>query len=238
MTRENKLALVVGFGLILIVGILISDHFSAARRQESPQLAQAVDPLAEETRWDDPDLIAVRPEPAASEGGLVIDPAVHAPTSATTPPALPRSREPGVNLPPEEVRELPFIYHEVREGDSLTTICREHYGDASLIAELATYNEIDDPNRLRVGHRLRIPRAGDLVRGRPAPPRTEPAPANAPATPRTYTVQKNDSLSEIAQRVLGSGRKYLAIYEANRDVLSSPDALRPGMVLRIPGNDR
>ena len=27
MTRENKLALVVGFGLILLVGILISDHF-------------------------------------------------------------------------------------------------------------------------------------------------------------------------------------------------------------------
>ena len=32
MTRENKLALVVGFGLLLFVGILVSDHFSAAHR--------------------------------------------------------------------------------------------------------------------------------------------------------------------------------------------------------------
>lgn len=44
MTRENKLALVVGFALILVVGILISDHFSAARSQKSAQLGQVVDP--------------------------------------------------------------------------------------------------------------------------------------------------------------------------------------------------
>ena len=31
MTRENKLALVIGFGLMLFVGILVSDHFSAQR---------------------------------------------------------------------------------------------------------------------------------------------------------------------------------------------------------------
>ena len=31
MTRENKVALVVGFALVLFVGILISDHFSRAQ---------------------------------------------------------------------------------------------------------------------------------------------------------------------------------------------------------------
>ncbi|MBX3359001.1 MAG: LysM peptidoglycan-binding domain-containing protein [Phycisphaeraceae bacterium] len=31
MTREHKLALVVGFSLVLVVGVLISDHFSKAR---------------------------------------------------------------------------------------------------------------------------------------------------------------------------------------------------------------
>ena len=29
MTRENKLALIIGFGLLLFVGILVSDHLSA-----------------------------------------------------------------------------------------------------------------------------------------------------------------------------------------------------------------
>ena len=32
MTREHKLALVVGFGLILFVGILVSDHLAADAR--------------------------------------------------------------------------------------------------------------------------------------------------------------------------------------------------------------
>lgn len=38
MTRENKLALVVGFGLVLFVGILVSDHYSEANRTESANL--------------------------------------------------------------------------------------------------------------------------------------------------------------------------------------------------------
>jgi len=46
MTRENKLALVVGFGLILLVGILISDHFSTASSQQSAEFpGRAADPL-------------------------------------------------------------------------------------------------------------------------------------------------------------------------------------------------
>lgn len=38
MTRESKLALIVGFGLILFVGILVSDHFSSGQRQEAAHL--------------------------------------------------------------------------------------------------------------------------------------------------------------------------------------------------------
>lgn len=64
MTRENKLALVVGFGLILFIGILISDHFSIARSQASANLTdqQIADPLVARTR-DEPGLIALKPAP-------------------------------------------------------------------------------------------------------------------------------------------------------------------------------
>jgi nucleoid-associated protein YgaU len=66
MTRENKLALVVGFGLILFIGILISDHFSVARNQSSAMLTnrRIDDPLVMQSR-NDPDLIAIKPEPPA-----------------------------------------------------------------------------------------------------------------------------------------------------------------------------
>ena len=50
----------------------------------------------------------------------------------------------------------------------------------------------------------------------------------------TYTVQKGDSLSKIAQQQYGDGKKWKAIFEANRDQITNPDLIHPGQVLRIP----
>jgi hypothetical protein len=56
----------------------------------------------------------------------------------------------------------------------------------------------------------------------------------APDIAEHYTVQPGDTLSGLAARFLGSHARYLELYEANRDVLSSPDDLQPRMKLRIP----
>lgn len=49
-----------------------------------------------------------------------------------------------------------------------------------------------------------------------------------------YTVKSGDSLSKIAQEVYGSANEYNKIFEANKPMLSSPDKIYPGQVLRIP----
>lgn len=49
-----------------------------------------------------------------------------------------------------------------------------------------------------------------------------------------YTVQFGDTLSEIAERFLGSQARYRDIYEANRDRMASPDQLKVGKAIRIP----
>ncbi|MDD3643626.1 MAG: peptidoglycan-binding protein LysM [Candidatus Krumholzibacteria bacterium] len=49
-----------------------------------------------------------------------------------------------------------------------------------------------------------------------------------------YTVQPGDSLSKIAKRHYGNAMKYPAIFEANRPMLTDPDKIYPGQVLRIP----
>ena len=51
---------------------------------------------------------------------------------------------------------------------------------------------------------------------------------------RTYTVQAGDTLSNISRQVYGSAGRWRDIFEANRDILPSQNALRPGQVLRIP----
>ena len=51
---------------------------------------------------------------------------------------------------------------------------------------------------------------------------------------RTYRVQPGDTLSGIAARQCGAVGRYHELYEANSDVLASPNDLRVGQELRIP----
>lgn len=49
-----------------------------------------------------------------------------------------------------------------------------------------------------------------------------------------YEVKSGDSLSKIAKEFYGDPMKYTAIFEANKPMLSDPDKIYPGQVLRIP----
>jgi nucleoid-associated protein YgaU len=52
--------------------------------------------------------------------------------------------------------------------------------------------------------------------------------------PVFHTVAKGDTLWAIAKTHYGNGSKYNAIFEANKPMLSHPDKIYPGQVLRIP----
>ena len=51
---------------------------------------------------------------------------------------------------------------------------------------------------------------------------------------QSYTVQKGDTLSHIAQKHYGKASKWHAIFEANRDQIDDPDKIFPGQVLKLP----
>ena len=55
----------------------------------------------------------------------------------------------------------------------------------------------------------------------------------AAASKDFYTVKKGDTLWAISEETLGSGARYKEIFEANRPMLSHPDKIYPGQVLRI-----
>ena len=52
-----------------------------------------------------------------------------------------------------------------------------------------------------------------------------------------HTVVSGDYLSKIAKKYYGDAMKYPIIFEANKPMLSDPDKIYPGQVLRIPALD-
>jgi nucleoid-associated protein YgaU len=54
--------------------------------------------------------------------------------------------------------------------------------------------------------------------------------------PRSHTVADGENLWMIARRweIFGDGKMWERIYEANKDVVSDPNLIRPGQVLTIP----
>lgn len=60
-----------------------------------------------------------------------------------------------------------------------------------------------------------------------------------PAAPQAeqfdaYVVRKDDTLQKISLQFYGTTKKWMKIFEANKDKLKSPDKVRPGQTIRIP----
>ena len=58
--------------------------------------------------------------------------------------------------------------------------------------------------------------------------------AESSAESRMHTVVSGDNLSKISNHFYGTPNKYTQIFEANQPMLSHPDKIYPGQVLRIP----
>lgn len=127
--------------------------------------------------------------------------------------------------------------HLVAAGETLSSIAARHLGDSARWREIAALNPQVDPDRLAVGDRLRLP--GASPRGTAAVPAAPAQPSAPPVSPaiaglREHTVGEGETLSSIANSLLGSSGRWREIYELNRDRLASPDRVRVGDRLRIP----
>jgi nucleoid-associated protein YgaU len=99
--------------------------------------------------------------------------------------------------------------------ETFATLAQRLYGDSAKSELLQRNNE--GRRSLRAGSQLFVPVRDD-----------------APYTGSEYVVQDGDSLWEIAKQVYGKGHRWQEIFDSNSALLSTPNALRAGMVLRIP----
>jgi nucleoid-associated protein YgaU len=108
----------------------------------------------------------------------------------------------------------------------------------SLKRELVTAQKRVQQLESIVSGARRVPTAVSAPRA-PTVPQVQnsivpPVAPDPSSVPRSYTVQSGDSLSAISRKVYGTPTRWIDIYQANRDRMTSENALRVGQELRIP----
>lgn len=122
--------------------------------------------------------------------------------------------------------------HEIVAGDTLVALAKRYLGSAAKWKTFVDWNPGLDPERLEPGRKIIVSRHV----GTPIEEPDAEAPAETGARPGTYEVQPGDTLSGIASRVMGSIKYTDALYDANRDILPSKNALKVGQTLKIPSD--
>jgi len=221
VTRENKLALIIGFTLILMVGVLVSDHLSRAREA---QLDPASDPMQTMSNGQQ-----------AFSGTLLSDAIVAAQEharNAEPPVATQVSGAAPATGVPSQPEMAPAVIRQGEDAAPNTSV--------SLNQGLDTLNQAADRVLGRLEESARRPMfqeaAGSGTTRIQSPARTIAAvPRDTGARTPTYTVRENDSLYKIAAKVLGDGNRWREIQRVNADSVGEDGAVRVGQTLRLPG---
>ncbi|MBI3858205.1 MAG: LysM peptidoglycan-binding domain-containing protein [Planctomycetes bacterium] len=138
--------------------------------------------------------------------------------------------------------------YAIREGDTLESIAKTKYGNASYACMIAEANPGLKATALRVGKKISLPAKGEKAEKKEdiavAPPPAQidvkPVPSKQPdalqvvGDKKIYTVQPGDTLSGISVKVYNTSRHYQKIYEANKDEIGDPNTLQVGLKLTMP----
>lgn len=262
MTRELKLALIVGFSLVLLVTVLVSDHLSKARRQSlaSPQadlplamqpapVASAAIMLADEPAAPvalaskEPSIPVPGPSEPAEEPRVISQAREpRAPAAGPFPGAMPeRLAEPARTVlavspqPKEQPAAASERTHVVADGETLFQIARKYYGNGNSWSKIAQYNGIRAES-LKPGMKLRLPGLDGALASAKEPARgTGKAPEQAArADYSLYTVKPGDTLDKISRKMLGSPARMSDLLRLNG--IEDGDTLNIGQNLKIPNS--
>lgn len=217
MTREHKLALILGFAVILIVGVLVGDHFSQARHvtlgtEVATPTKEAIGLIRDPAGVDSGNLPLIVPTSMAQQpAGTSAD----EPVAPTTQAAAPAEIKMGQKLAghPAEPAVPGFVPAHGPGSQSLPPAARTD----------TVPSPMSSPSGLAADSNNTAPSASGL-------PTSE-------GRERRYVVEAGDSLYQIAQTSYGDGTLHKALAEYNKDKLSSPTAMRVGVTLRIPPKD-
>jgi LysM repeat protein len=211
MTRETKISLLVGLAFIIVIGILLSDHFRST--QELPQAVLADVGNSSRRATDapgaaNPGISFVPPSESAPRTSVPTQDELTAPPSPVVPSShyenQPPVAPPSANsAPPSEVQHSPIAEEARRNGESV------------------------EPSNLNG-----TPRDDDSS-ATPPPPAP---PAAGSTAPSRYKAAEGDTVSRMAAKFLGGNTRAnrQAIIDANPSLQEDPNRVIVGHSYVIP----
>lgn len=211
--NSGKLAL----GLLALLGVWILVYWLAPA---SPKVT-----FAEQVTIEPPSETVVPPVVQTPEPKPEFKPKPQPEPAKSEPAKVPERVRPHV---PEGggVIAPEFFDHTVAAGETFDTIAAKYYGKRGMGNVIARANPFADPRRLKPGRVLKVPKDPGNIQGIEVTPES--------AEERIVVVQPGDTLSSISKAAFGTVNMADAIFDANRDTLSSPDDLSVGQRLRLP----
>ena len=257
MTRESKLALIIGFVLVLVVGVLVSDHFSQANmmmldQQESQEEQIAAGPI---TQLGQREQEGIKKAVRSAFGTPQRTPA---PVQQFAPVEIRNGRSSVATNSNAPGSILDRAFNHVQETEfpqAAQKSQRSHQPKSRPLPESATIKhdlykvvagdslikiarkKLGDAQRWNEIHTLNadvlgpdaILKIGVYLK---LPVGARAIATQSTASSRTYTVESGDTLGEISMKLLGTSRRADEIAYINE--LESKNDIRVGMKLKIP----
>jgi nucleoid-associated protein YgaU len=257
VTREHKLALIVGFSLILLVGVLISDHLSRARQAQVGPVTTHEAQVSDTSFPAPVDPIKAIENAPRPQGVPQLVPERQVAAAPTDGGAAPLSPNAGGFVPDPTGRAGPLtdalggggapgpIIHEptlpARTALQVPThemIMRKDTADRDLIREVVAQGGTAEEHD---GVIVLTPKALAQTQkpGAPAKPEAQTAKAD-PRPPaaalKTYTIQKGDNLSKLAAREYGDGKLWAKLAKFN-GITNEDGIVQLGQSIKLPSRD-
>ncbi len=250
MTRETKVGLLVGLGMILLIGIIVSDHLSVVSQQEAADFTHFADGAQRTLNGGS--------APATGPAATVATEQARQPVPMAHELRQPQGETTTTDLTVEQPRQVSYpqrayALHERDQGhgtvqdivtrDRTTSADTDPSHTAAIDQRLAALQQQGDfvPVRHELDGATYQPGSNTLRFRETAPPPREPSqrmtetPVVIPAaTQPTMVVKSGQTLTAIAREHLGDGNRWKEIFELNRDKLDAPESLQAGMQIKLP----
>jgi nucleoid-associated protein YgaU len=214
MTRETKISLLVGLAFIIVIGILLSDHFHAT--QELPQaiLTQGADIMKRATETPgtgNPPINFVAPTESSPTQPVPTHDEMTQPPSPVIPTPNYGNSQASAN-PPAPERAVQNNGAENAAPDQALANVAQRHGESVVPAN--------------------IDGSSSQTQNESAPP----APVQVVAGPKQYRAEDGDTVSRMALKFLGGNTRANreAIINANPSLQDDPDKVIVGKMYKIP----